>query len=147
MKTSDLNSTFIVDKTPAETLNAILHVSDWWSKGIKGSAEKVNDVFHYRYKDMHESTQKMIELVPGRKVVWLVTDSNLTFIDNKSEWNGTKISFEVAEKNGKTEVRFTHYGLTPKSECFDACTEGWDYYVNKSLVKLITTGKGQPEPE
>ena len=146
MKTSDLNSTFLVDSTPEETLQAILNVHDWWSKGIKGSAGKVNDIFHYRYKDMHESTQKMIELIPARKVVWLVTDSNLTFIDKKDEWNGTKISFEVAAKDGKTEVRFVHYGLTPKSECFEACTQGWDYYVNNSLVQLINTGVGKPEP-
>ena len=91
---------------------------------------------------MHESTQKLVEVIPDKKVVWEVTDSNLSFLEEKDEWTGTKISFELAEKDGKTEVRFTHLGLTPESECYEACFNGWSGLLKKNLFNLIT-GNGK----
>jgi hypothetical protein len=76
--------------------------------------------------------------------VWLVTDSNLNFIKNKAEWTGTKISFEISEKDNKTQVRFTHEGLVPEEECFDACSNAWSEYIHESLQYLITEGEGKP---
>lgn len=145
MKAQDLTIIFQVDQTPEEVFNAITNVRGWWSEGVKGGTDKLNDEFVYQYRDIHRSTQKLVELVPGKKVVWLVTDSTLTFIEDRSEWNGTKITFEISQKDNRTEVHFTHYGLTDSSECFDACTDGWGQYVGKSLRRLITTGKGQPD--
>jgi hypothetical protein len=71
-------------------------------------------------------------------------DSYLSFIEDKTEWNGTKVIFEIARKDGKTEVRFTHQGLTSQVECFDACNDAWGSYIKGSLKNLIIQGKGQP---
>src|SRR5258708_33916493 len=86
-------------------------------------------------------------MIPGKKVVWLVLDSYLNFIEDKSEWNGTKITFEIAKEGDKTEVHFTHVGLVPDHECYGACSNAWGTYINGSLRSLITTGKGQPNPK
>ena len=74
--------------------------------------------------------------------VWLVTESNLSFTKNKSEWTGTKIIFEISELNNKTQVRFTHIGLVPTVECYRDCSNGWTELIQKSLLSLITKGKG-----
>jgi hypothetical protein len=144
MATSDFTSELLVDQTPEEVFEAINHVRGWWSEGLEGGTEKPNDEFVYRYKDLHYSRHNVTELVPGKKIVWLVTDSALNFIKNKSEWTGTTISFEIIPQGDKTLVRFTHHGLVPQLECFDACSNGWNYYLRESLLPLITTGKGQP---
>nr|WP_277869300.1 SRPBCC domain-containing protein [Actinopolymorpha singaporensis] len=54
------------------------------------------------------------------------------------------ITFDITQKDGRTEVRFTHHGLVPTEECFDVCSTGWNFYVNTSLRQLIATGEGQP---
>lgn len=147
MKASDFTTTILVDQTPGEAYDAINNVRDWWPGQIEGNTKKLNDEFTYRYKKMHYSNQRLVEVIPGKKVVWLVTDSSLNFVGNKSEWTGTKIIFEISEKGDKTEVRFTHQGLVPQYECFDACSNAWTDIIRDGLRGLITTGKGQASLE
>jgi hypothetical protein len=144
MTNQNLNTTFVVDQTPEEAFAAINDVRAWWSGQIEGSTDKLGDEFTYRYKDIHYSKQKLTEFIPGKKVVWDVLDSYLSFVEDKTEWNGTRVAFEVARKGDKTEVQFTHIGLVPNHECFNACSDAWGFYVKDSLRNLITSGKGQP---
>jgi hypothetical protein len=144
MYSQNYTTSFTVDQTPKEAFSAINNVRGWWSGQIEGGTSKLGDVFTYRYEDVHYSKQKITEFIPNKKVVWTVLDSKLNFIKDKTEWNGTKVVFEVSRKGSKTEVRFTHQGLLPEVECFDACSNAWGSYVNGSLKNLITKGKGQP---
>ena len=139
----DFSTIILVNQTPEEVFNAINNVRGWWQGEIEGSTENLNDEFTYRMKEFHYSKQKIVEIIPNKKVVWLVTESKLSFIDNKSEWKGTKIVFEISEINNKTQVRFTHQGLVPEIECYGACSNGWSRLIRESLFSLITTGKGR----
>jgi len=143
MNSQDFTATFLVDQTPSEVYNAINNVRGWWSEALEGDSSKLNDEFIYRHKDIHYSKQKLIEVIPGKKVVWLVTDSELNFIKNKSEWTGTNIIFEIAKKGDKTEVRFTHVGLVPEIECYGDCSNAWSSYIKNSLQNFITKDKVQ----
>lgn len=144
MATQDFTTTILVDQTPKEAFDAINNVRGWWSEEIEGGTEKLNDEFLYHYEDVHRSKMKLIEVVADKKVVWLVLDNYFKFTQDKTEWTGTKIVFEITEKDGKTQVRFTHVGLVPEYECFDICKNAWTQYIQQSLFKLITTGKGKP---
>ena len=144
MAAKDFTTTILVDNTPEEVFNAINNVRGWWSEEIEGSTDKLNSEFDYHYEDVHRCKIKIIELVPNKKVVWSVLDNYFKFTKDKSEWKGTKIIFDIAEKDNKTEMRFTHHGLVPAYECYEICRDAWTGYIQKSLRNLITAGKGQP---
>jgi hypothetical protein len=95
-------------------------------------------------QDVHHCKTKLVEVIPGKKLVWLVLDNFFNFTEDKSEWKGTKVTFEIAKKGHKTEILFTYLGLVPEYECFDVCSNAWGSYVNGSLRSLIATGQGTP---
>jgi hypothetical protein len=143
----DFATTILTDRTPAEVFNAVTNVRGWWSQSIQGRTEKLNDEFIFEVEGVHRSRQKLIEVVPDQKVVWRVMDSNMSFIDDKSEWTGTKVYFEISRRGDKTQLTFTHEGLVPDSECYEACAPAWTQYVQHSLSSLISTGRGDPNLE
>lgn len=147
MTVQSYTTTFMVDQTRKEAFDAISNVRGWWSGEIEGRTDQLGEEFTYRYEDVHYSKQRIEELVPDKKVVWLVLDAYLSLVEDKTEWNGTKVVFEVSEKGEKTEVRFTHQGLVPDYECYDNCSNACGFYINSSLRDLITTGKGDRNPK
>ena len=141
---SDFTTTFSVQASPERVFSAINDVRAWWAGDVEGPTDALGGEFTYRFKKLHYTRQKVTELVPGSKVVWHVTDCNLNFVERNDEWKGTDIVFEIRTKGDATEVRFTHVGLVPAFECYDACRKGWTFYLHESLRKLAATGKGEP---
>ncbi len=144
MTTPDFNTTLVVDQSPGEVFDAINNVRGWWSEEIEGNTNKLNDEFNYHYEDVHRCKIKLIEVIPGKKVVWLVRDNYFNFTKDSKEWTGTKIIFDITKKDNKTQISVTHLGLVPEYECFDICKAAWTNYIQNSLRSLITTGKGMP---
>src|SRR5277367_1000234 len=142
MKTKNFTTTILVDQSPERAFEAITDVRGWWSGEIDGRTDVLGAEFTYRYKKIHRTTQKITELVPGKRVVWHVTASQLQFVRDQSEWDGTDVVFEITKKGDKTEVRFTHIGLAPTLECYGGCSSAWASYVNESLRDLIEKGDG-----
>ena len=144
MNAIDFTTHLLVEQTPAEVFAAINNVRGWWIDEIEGASAALDDEFAVRFEDIHYSRQKLAEFVPGAKIVWLVTDSRLNFLKDKTEWNGTKIVFEISRHDNKTDLSFTHQGLLPQIECYSECSNAWQGFITKSLFSLITTGQGQP---
>jgi hypothetical protein len=147
MSNRNYTATISVDQSPKEAVDAIRNVRGWWSEEIEGTIVKVGDEFKYHYQNLHTCTMKFVELVPGKRVAWLVTDNHFSFTEDKTEWKGTKVVFDIAKKGDKTEIHFTHEGLVPSYECYNVCSDAWGSYIRGSLKNLIATGNGSPNPK
>ena len=147
MEKKSFTANILADNTPSEVFAAINNVRGWWSEDIEGNTDNLNEVFLYHYKNVHICKMKIVEFIPGEKVVWLVMENYFNFIKDQSEWKDTKIIFEIQKKGGRTELNFTHLGLVPDYECYNVCHDAWSSFIKNSLYNLITTGKGQPNPK
>lgn len=139
MNDNSFTTTLTVDQTPEDAFAAINDTRSWWSGTIEGPTNVLGGEFSYRYQDKHFSKQRVTELVPGRKVVWTVTDSALQFAERKDEWTGTKLVFDIARKGDKTEVHFTHVGLLPDFDCYSACSKGWTHLLRELGALIAST--------
>jgi len=146
-KQKDFSLSFTVKATAKECMKAISQVKQWWAKKYKGKASKLNDKFSVYFGGPDDTFVdfKISEVVPEKKVVWLVIDCNLHWIDDKKEWKKNEVTWNLSEKDGKTKIDFVHKGMTPESECYESCKPGWTHHIKDSLIKLIETGKGFPE--
>jgi uncharacterized protein YndB with AHSA1/START domain len=144
MTSHSFTTTITLDRPAAEVFEAITDPCAWWSTSIEGRPDHVGAQFAFDSPGHHLWKFTVTELVPGRKVVWQVFDSTTNFVDDLTEWDNTEVRFELSETEGTTHLTFTHAGLTPRLECFDACSAGWTGYITDSLPNLVTTGTGRP---
>jgi Activator of Hsp90 ATPase homolog 1-like protein len=128
--------------TATEAIQRIGKITDWWRVTCDGSPEKQNDMFVVKMGGDSFFNFKVAELIPDKKVVWLVTDCNMPWYSDKKEWANTKLIFDLSENNGVTTLKFTHAGLTPSVECYKDCEFGWNHWITRSLFSYFTTGKG-----
>ncbi len=135
---------FTVDQTPREAFDAISNVRGWWTEDIDGPTAAPGDEFRYRAEDIHVTRFRVTEAVPGRRVAWRVLENHFDSVEDTTEWADTTVEFDISEKDGRTEVRFTHRGLVPVYECYDNCSNAWGFFVTSSLRDLIATGTGRP---
>lgn len=147
MDNQSYTSTILVERSSASAFEAIKKFREWWSEDIEGETDRLNEIFFYHYKDIHLCKIKLIEEIPNQKLVYQIVDNQFSFVKSTTEWINTKLIFEIAEKDGKTQVKFKHEGLVPEYECYQICEDAWSNYIRKSLFDLIMTGKGQPNPK
>jgi len=80
-------------------LTTIDGLSGWWASDTSGDTE-VDGVIAFRFVpggfDM-----KVLELVPGKHVLWEV-------VDGPEEWIGTHVSWELRQEGDYTIVLFAH---------------------------------------
>jgi len=133
-----------IAKSPQEVFKIITaDVSKWWGgKDLTGSSIILNDEFIINHPGAHYSKQKLIDVIPGKKIVWLVTESTLNWLTkNKHEWTNTKMIFELNANGNKTIINFTHEGLVPELECYTQVQQGWNMVIKNYLYNYILYGK------
>ncbi len=157
--TDYLTATMTVDRTPDEVFAAVTDVRGWWSRNIIGDTAARHDEFVFtddsgypgetvrEHKGIRFCRFQITEVVPGERMVWRCVDADLTFIEDRDEWTGTTVTFDISPSETGSTLRFVHEGLTAaESECFTECSRGWNFYITTSLPQLITTGTGRPIP-
>jgi hypothetical protein len=125
-----------VARTPQDVFTHITNdVSGFWPEELEGKCSKLNDEFVFRSGDSHYSKNKVVEFVPNKKLVWLVTES-IRKTDN-FEWTGTKMIFELTPKDGSTVLKFTYDGFILENE-YDRLVQVCDMVIRDKLYNFLT---------
>ena len=138
MKKTNYSVVIEVEKSPDDVFNYVINLSQWWPEEFEGEDIKLNDEFVFRSGDSHYSKNKVIEFVPNKKVIWLVTES-IRRTDNY-EWTGTKMIFELVPKDGSTMLKFTYDGVVLENE-YDRLVQICDMTIKEKLYNFIVNGK------
>jgi hypothetical protein len=124
-----------VAKSPHIVFRHLTHdVSKFWPEELEGECSTLNDEFVFRMGDSHYSKNRVVELVPDKKVTWLVTDS-LRKTDNYI-WTGTKMIFELDPEGDHTVIVFTYDGVVFEDE-YDRLVQICNEVIRKRLYNFI----------
>ncbi|HTI94277.1 MAG TPA: SRPBCC domain-containing protein, partial [Puia sp.] len=118
MGNNDFSSSISAKISAGEAMKKISNIPEWWGVTFTGSSEKKGDKFVIKMGGESFFNFTVTELIPGKRVVWLVTDCNMPWYSDKREWADTRLIFDLHENNGMTDLVFTHEGLTPDVECY-----------------------------
>ncbi len=133
---------------PAYALKLITErVAEWWSADFDGEAGRVGDVFTVRFNTVFH-TMRVIQLLPDSLVEWECIDQHLEThagiqLENKREWVGNIIRWEVRREGQMTSLSITHFGLTPESEYWRIWGTDWNQLL-ANIRRLAITGKTRP---
>lgn len=144
MTRQDFSISISAPVSASDACNQIVRVSEWWVKDVEGSAGNLGDIFTARFGEPFVDF-KITEAVPNSKVVWHVTNCDLPWLTDKTEWKDTNVVFEVSASQSETTVTMTHEGLVPEAECYDSCVQGWNQYFAQSFRHLLIDGYGMPQ--
>jgi len=146
MNDQSFTTTIAAGKSPQEVFGCITDVAKWWGgKDFKGNSTALHDEFIILHEGAHYSKQKLVEVIPGKRIVWLVTESKLYWIQDMNEWTNTKMIFDITTGEGQTTIQFTHEGLVPGKKCYAMCAQGWGMVIKEWLFQFITEGKAHFE--
>jgi len=117
-------------------LTTLEGLSGWWARDTSGQTEP-GGVIAFRFVaggfDM-----KVVELVPGKRVLWEV-------VDGPAEWIGTHVDWHLSQSEAYTIVLFEHRGWAEPVEFMYHCSTKWAVFL-LSLKQLVETGSGAPDP-
>jgi uncharacterized protein YndB with AHSA1/START domain len=117
-------------------------VAGWWTTDTQGDSKvggMLKTVFTADGKVLGGFDLKVVELEPGKRVLWQVAAG-------PEEWVGTKIIFDLKQEDDFSIVLFKHEGWKESVEFMYHCSTKWAIFL-LSLKSLVETGKGKPSPD
>jgi uncharacterized protein YndB with AHSA1/START domain len=119
-----------------QALTTVEGLAGWWTTDTQGDGN-IGGVIQFRF-GAGGFDMKVLELDSARRVLWQV-------VDGPQEWIGTKISFDLDQRDDWTIVLFKHEGWQQPVEFMHHCSTKWAVFL-LSLKSLLETGKGTPWP-
>lgn len=119
-----------------EALTTVEGLSSWWTTDTSGEGG-IGGVLRFRF-GAGGFDMKVLELEPGRHVLWEV-------VDGPAEWIGTHVNWELRYEDDQTTVLFSHQGWKEPVEFMHHCSTKWAIYL-MSMKSLLETGTGAPDP-
>ncbi|MEW4925694.1 SRPBCC domain-containing protein [Algibacter sp. 2305UL17-15] len=107
----------------------------WWTNDASAKPE-IGHINHFKFGTEYFNKMEVSKLKFPTNVTWICKDGD-------KEWIGTKLTFDLEDKEGVTSLKFSHLNWAEESEFFGFCNHQWGRFLD-SLKSLCETGKGQP---
>lgn len=139
----EIRHSFLIRSAP-ETITAALlhdeHIRRWWTADAK--VQHGRGIFEWSGYGWTVELDMTFDQT-RQAVVWNCTKSNM---QNTHAWEGTAITFTLTPEKGGIRLDFAQTGYR-ESPCYDACHQGWAFFIGTSLKLYLESGKGVPYPE
>ena len=129
-----------IKASPDETYRALTTLeglAGWWTKTTQGNSN-TGGTIEFRFGANGGFDMKVLELEPGRRVLWQV-------VGGPEEWIGTKVHFDLRRDGDYTAVLFKHQGWKEPVEFMHHCSTKWATFL-LSMKSLLESGRGAPYP-
>jgi uncharacterized protein YndB with AHSA1/START domain len=120
-----------------DAISTLDGLSGWWTADTQGEC-RVGGVIRFRFWERGGFDMKVLELDPGKRVLWHV-------VEGPEEWVGTRISWDLKQDRHWTLIFFKHQGWKEPAEIMHHCSTKWAMFL-MSVKSLVETGKGAPFP-
>lgn len=129
----------ILVKTPIARLFQAVSTANglgkWWSYNISGPDWENGEVVLKWPRSGHYARVRLARLSAPSFVEWSIIEH-----DPFNELTGTAIQFTLAAQvSDKVKLVFRQVGLVPECNCYEACSNAWDYLVGQ-IKKLVEQG-------
>ena len=118
-------------------------LAGWWTTNTRGEGNVAGGLIDFRFSargaEIGGVEMKVLELTPGKQVLWQV-------VSGPAEWIGTRVAFELKQEDEYCIVLFKHQGWKEPVEFMHHCSTKWATFL-MSLKALVETGKGAPNPD
>lgn len=93
-------------------------LAGWWTADVRGECAE-GGTLEFGFDDHRVVFRMRVdELAPRERVAW-------TCLGEVDEWTGTRVQFELEERDGHTTLRFTHAGWASTEGAFRVCNTDW----------------------
>ncbi len=124
-----------IDAPPEKVYEAITTqngLRSWWT-GDSVAEPRVGSIAEFGfYNRMIVFRMRIEELTPGKRAVWAC-------LGDHDEWKGTRLTWEISGKDGKTFLHFTHGNWRSTSSFFASCNSTWGELMYR--LKNYTEGR------
>ncbi|HEX5006636.1 MAG TPA: SRPBCC domain-containing protein [Hyphomonadaceae bacterium] len=121
-----------------KSLATIDGLAGWWTATTSGDS-KPGGAISFKFGDRGFFNTKVLELAPGKRVLWEV-------VDGPEDWVGTKIGFDLRQEGEQATVMFKHEGWAEPTEFMHHCSTKWATFL-MSMKAYTETGRGAPFPD
>ena len=115
-------------KTVYEVLISAEGLGNVWTKKLKVKPE-IGFVNEFDFDEGYITKFRIVELVENSKIVW-------ECIASDEEWVGTKVSFELSEKDNVTTITLKHYHWRELTDFYRWCNYNWAMFLYRLKIYI-----------
>jgi len=133
--------TITVTLAPDRVFDALTkEMSNWWTE-MTSVVREVGDKTTAKFEDGTTWSFEVVKLEKNKLIELRCYEANhihpVTTPEMRTEWENTTLRFDIASRDGDTDIHFTHIGLTPEVKCYDICHSGWDHFFGSAFYAYL----------